>query len=85
MIFANAVDNSDYNFLKLENLNQSTRAALSFTDISSFTKIEKKPESLWQFMNDKINKTYYMSEGLHKNLKAKTIKDKNIIGLNLKS
>ena len=73
VIFANAVDNSDFNFLKLANLNQSARAALSFTDISSFTKIEKQPESLWQFLNDKINKTYYMSEGLHKNLKAKTI------------
>ena len=56
VIFANAVDNSDYNFLKLANLNQSTRAGLSFTDISSFTKIEKQPESLWHFINEKINK-----------------------------
>lgn len=73
VIFANAVDNSNYNFLKLANLNQSSRAGLSFTDISSFTKIEKQPESLWHFINEKINKTYYMSEGLHKNLKAKTL------------
>ena len=73
VIFSNAVDNSDYNFLKLVNLNQSARAALSLTDISSFTKLEKQQESLWQFLNDKVNKTFYMSEGLHKNLKAKTI------------
>ena len=47
VIFSNAVDNSDYDFLKLVNLNQSSRAALSFVDVLSFTSTEKKSDSLW--------------------------------------
>ena len=46
VMFTNAVDNQDWDFLKLENLNTSARAALSFTDVSSFTSLDKEQDSL---------------------------------------
>ena len=46
VMFTNAVDNQDWDFLRLENLNTSARAALSFTDVSSFTSLEKEQDSL---------------------------------------
>ena len=46
VMFTNAVDNQDWDFLRLENLNTSARAALSFTDVSSFTSLDKEQDSL---------------------------------------
>ena len=46
VMFTNAVDNQDWDFLKLQNLNTSARAALSFTDVSSFTSLDKEQDSL---------------------------------------
>ena len=47
VVISKAVDNSDFDFLRLVNLNQSSRAALSFVDVLSFTSTEKQSDSLW--------------------------------------
>ena len=73
VVFSGAVADSQYEFLKLESLNISSRAALSFTSVSSFKSQEKLTESIRNFVNQKMGETYYLSERLHKNLKAKTI------------
>ena len=73
VIFSSAVGTSQYDFLKLENLNTSSRAALSFTSVSSFTSQEKQTESIRNFVNQKMGEALYLSEHLHKNLKALTV------------
>ena len=46
VIFSHAVDIIDYEYLKLENLNKSSRAALSYVQLSSFINQEKEQENL---------------------------------------
>ena len=73
VVFSEAVSGKEYELLTLKNLNSSTRAALTFTDVSSFKLQEKEKDSLLNFVSSKINKTFYISESLHKNLKTRTI------------
>ena len=47
VIFNEAVSGKDYEHLRLVNLNHSSRAALSYVDVSSFTSPDKQQESLW--------------------------------------
>ena len=47
VIFSNAVDNADFDFLKISNLNRSSRAAVSYADMSSFTSQDKERQNLW--------------------------------------
>jgi len=69
VIFSNAVDNKDYEFLSLQRLNTSGRAALSFLQVSSFTAKEKQEESIWSFTNKMMSKPFYVSDNLHNNYK----------------
>jgi len=57
----------------LSQLNSSARAALSFTSVSSFTSQQKLTESIRNFVTGKMTEAYYLSENMHKNLKAKTL------------
>ena len=72
VVFSSGLE-SQYDFLKLSLLNTSARAALSFTSVSSFTSQQKLRESIRNFVTDKMTEAYYLSENLHKNLKAKTL------------
>ena len=67
------LEESHYDFLQLSRLNTSARAALSFSPVSSFTSGQKLTESIRNFLTDKMTGPYYLSEHLHKNLKAKTL------------
>ena len=69
-MFSHAVDNKDYDFLSLEKLNSSGRAALSFVNISSFRAKEKEANSVRNFVNTMMSKTFYVSDSLHKNYKS---------------
>ena len=72
VVFSSVLE-SQYDFLKLSHLNTSARAALSFTSVSSFTSQQKLTESIRNFVTGKMTEAYYLSENLHKNLKAKTL------------
>ena len=72
VVFSGGLE-SQYDFLKLSQLNSSARAALSFTSVSSFTSQQKLIESIRNFVTGKMTEAYYLSENMHKNLKAKTL------------
>ena len=72
VVFSGGLE-SQYDFLKLSQLNSSARAALSFTSVSSFTSQQKLTESIRNFVTGKMTEAYYLSENMHKNLKAKTL------------
>ena len=71
VVFSSALE-SQYDFLKFSHLNTSARAALSFTSVSSFTSQQKLTDSIRNFLTGKMTEAYYLSENIHKNLKAKT-------------
>ena len=70
VVFSHAVDNKDYDFLSLEKLNSSGRAALSFVKISSFRAKDKEVNSVRNFVNTMMSKTFYVSDSLHNNYKS---------------
>ena len=72
VVFSGGLD-SQYDFLQLSRLNTSVRAALSFTSVSSFTSQQQLRESIRNFVTGKMTEAYYLSEKMHKNLKAKTV------------
>ena len=72
VVFSGGLEEAQYDFLKLSHLNTSARAALSFASVSSFTSQEKLRESIRNFVTGKMTEAYYLSENMHKNLKAKT-------------
>ena len=73
VVFSEALADPQYDFLKLANLNTSSRAALSFSSVSRFTSQEKQTESLRNFVIRRSKEPHYLSENLHKNLKARTV------------
>ena len=69
VIFSHALDSQDYDFLRLETLNTSGRAALTFAQVSSFTAKDKQVKSIRSFTNKMMSKTFYVSDILHNNYK----------------